>query len=174
MALAGRSPSVIVTGRECGLLPADLGRFRDGAGVENESDTAMAIDPGTHRRRSIRGALAAALKSLRGPIWPAPVPTIEHEAHECPLCHAHFLYPADRGTADDAHRWVRSRCGECGTWSEIVITNTQAARLERELDRQTAAIQDAAARMEAARMAAQADAFIHALRRDLIDAADFA
>ena len=133
----------------------------------------MAIETETRRRRWIRGALAA-LRSLRGPVWAPPAPATGHETLECPLCHAHFLSPADRGTADDAHCWVRSRCGECGTWSERIITNAQAARLDRELVRQSELIRRAAARLEAERMAAEAEAFIRALHCDLIDAADFA
>ena len=57
---------------------------------------------------------------------------------------------------------------------EIVITDAQAARLDCVLDRQLNAIRRAAAQLEGERMAAEADAFIDALHRDLIDAADFA
>jgi hypothetical protein len=84
------------------------------------------------------------------------------------------LCPAEWGTADDTHWWILSRCGECGEWSEIVITDEQAARLDCELDRQLMTIKREAGRLEAERMAAEAEAFINALNRDLIDAADFA
>jgi hypothetical protein len=125
-------------------------------------------------RPSIRRALATMLRSFAGPVWPAPVPAAGHEALECPLCHGRFLCPTDWGTAGEQHWWVLSRCGDCDVWSEVVISNAQAARLDRELDRQATAIRQAAERLEAERMAAQAAAFIDALNRDLIDAADFA
>jgi hypothetical protein len=124
--------------------------------------------------RSIRRALATVLRSIAGPVWPAPVPPPGQPVLECPHCRSRFLCPTDWGTADETHWWVLSRCGECGVWSEIVITDGQAARLDCELDRHAMAIQRAAARLEAERMAAEAEAFIAALDRDLIDAADFA
>ena len=125
-------------------------------------------------RRTIRKTLATVLRSVAGPVWPAPVPGPRHEALTCPHCESYFLCPAEWGTADDSHWWILSRCGECGEWSEIVITDEQAARLDCELDRQLTSIQREAARLEAERMAAEAEAFINALNRDLIDAADFA
>jgi hypothetical protein len=126
-------------------------------------------------RRSIRKALATLLRSVAGPVWPAPIaPVPVHEALECPLCRSHFLCPADWGEQDEGQWWVLARCGECGVWTEAVITNAQAARLDRVLDRQLVAIRQVAERLEAERMAAEAAVFIDALNRDLIDAADFA
>jgi hypothetical protein len=93
---------------------------------------------------------------------------------KCQLCRTEFVCPIDWGMADEGHWWVLSRCGGCGVWLEILITNRQAAQLDVELERQFATIRRAAARLEADRTAAEAEAFIVALHRDLIDAADFA
>jgi hypothetical protein len=79
----------------------------------------------------------------------------------------------DWGEAGEGHWWVQARCGECGVWVETVISNVQATALDVTLDRQLAQIRAAADRLDAERMAAQVDAFVRALERDLIVAADF-
>jgi hypothetical protein len=79
----------------------------------------------------------------------------------------------DWGELDQTQWWVQLRCGDCGTWSEVVLSNAQAAVLDVALDRQTAQIRAAADRLDAERMADAADAFVAALQRDLIVAADF-
>lgn len=77
------------------------------------------------------------------------------------------------GAVDDHRWWVLSRCGDCGVWAEVVLTNAQAATLDLALDRQMAEIRAAADRLDAERMADAVDAFAAALRRDLVVAADF-
>jgi hypothetical protein len=116
----------------------------------------------------------SAFRAIRGPAGPARVVVDDRISLDCPSCRAPFLCPMDWGAVDDAHWWVLSRCGECGAWSETQITNPQAARLDLELNRQQALIWRAAERLEAERMAVEAETFIAALQRDLIDAADFA
>jgi hypothetical protein len=54
------------------------------------------------------------------------------------------------------------------------MSNAVAERYERDLERGVAAVAVAWERLERARMAAVLDAFVVALDRDLIDAADFA
>jgi hypothetical protein len=56
---------------------------------------------------------------------------------------------------------------------EIVIDDRRAAALDCTLDRQMDQIRRAADRLDAERMAADAEAFAAALQRDLIVAADF-
>ena len=51
------------------------------------------------------------------------------------------------------------RCGGCEARSALVVDNRQAAALDVELDRQLASIRDAAERLDAERMAAEARAF---------------
>jgi hypothetical protein len=117
--------------------------------------------------------LLPALRALRTAFTPAAAPGCRDDAFACMFCCRRFVCPLDWGAVDDDHWWVQSRCGECGVWSEVLLTNAQAARLDRELDGQQELIRRAAARLEAERMEAQADAFIGALQRDLIDASDF-
>ena len=123
---------------------------------------------------TIARLLLGALRALRGPTWPVPVPPADDSRLYCPHCRAPFLCPIGWGTFGDDQWWVLSRCGECGHWSETLISNAQAARMDIELNRQQTLIRRAAERLEAERMAVEAEAFIAALQRDLIDAADFA
>jgi hypothetical protein len=118
--------------------------------------------------------LLRALRALRRAARPAPVVAGDRMSLDCPSCTAPFLCPMDWGTVDDERWWVLSRCGECGHWTETLVANEQAKRLDLELNRQQAFIRRAADRLEAERMAVEADAFIVALQHDLIDAGDFA
>jgi len=77
------------------------------------------------------------------------------------------------GVADEASWWILVRCGDCEVWKEIVISNEQAALLDRELDRQMTAMSRAADRLDAERMAAESQTFIRALQANAIVAADF-
>ena len=126
-------------------------------------------------RPAIRRALATVFRSMADPTWPPPPPVRRSTrcSNASPAA-SPFVCPTDWGTAGEEHWWVLSRCGECNVWCEIGITDAQAARLDCVLDRQLNAIHRAAAQLEGERMAAEADAFIDALHRDLIDAADFA
>jgi hypothetical protein len=120
--------------------------------------------------------IARRLARLTGPSWPlAPVPPAAARGvlAACTLCGGDHVCPMDWGETDERHWWVQARCGDCAVWSEIVITNAQAAALDVALDRQVAQIRAAADRMDAERMAEQAEAFVAALRADLIVAADF-
>jgi uncharacterized Zn finger protein len=74
--------------------------------------------------------------------------------------------------ADHWFMWLR--CGNCGHRMEVIVDNDRAAALDVLLDRQQAEIARAARAMEAERMSVEADKFISALRRDLIEADDFA
>ena len=62
---------------------------------------------------------------------------------------------------------------DCEVWNEVVISNNQAVILDCELDRQMAAMRQAADRLDAERMVAETQAFIRALHVDAIVAADF-
>jgi hypothetical protein len=131
------------------------------------------------RRQTARRALrriTRTLLRLRGPVWPTafvpPAPP-RSELAACRCCNGELVCPMDWGTADDSHWWVLARCGECEAWMEIVIDDREAAALDRALDRQLNQIRRAADRLDAERMAADAEAFAVALQRDLIVAADF-
>ena len=94
--------------------------------------------------------------------------------HQCALCRTEAVVPVWWEDVDE-HRWhMLLRCGECGTFRDVIVPNDVARAYERDLDRGTAEIGAALARLDRDRMTVQADAFIVALRRDLIDAGDFA
>ena len=129
------------------------------------------------RRGPLRRALATAIGRFRGPVrrsvhavsWPGSNPGILG----CPLCHSELTCPMEWGVADEASWWILARCGDCEAWDEIIVSNEQAASLDRELDRQMTAIGRAADRLDAERMAAQSQAFVQALKANAIVATDF-
>ena len=109
-----------------------------------------------------------------GPTWPRRR-SAGHPAAlpDCPRCGGSWLCPVE-GAAEDTDHWhVAFRCGGCEARSAIVLDNRQAAALDVELDRQLASIRDAAERLDAERMAAEAHAFGAALHAGFIVAADF-
>jgi len=92
----------------------------------------------------------------------------------CERCHGAFVCPIDWEPADAEHWVITTRCGQCGVWQRLTLTNAQAAGWDMQLDAQVRPIKRAARRLDNERMAAEADAFIAALEHDLIDAGDFA
>ena len=75
----------------------------------------------------------------------------------------------------DDERWhMLLRCGECGTYRDLIASNDVARAYEYDLDRGMAEIRAALDSLDRDRMTLEADAFIVALRCDLIDAEDFA
>jgi hypothetical protein len=134
----------------------------------------MAARQQGHRRTKLRTALARQLRRFFGPVLPVAAGSSDPQFLECCVCRTPFLCPTSWGTAGEEHWWVVSRCGECGSWSKITITNVRAALLDLRLDAQLGAMRRVAERLEAERMAIEAESFIAALHRDLIDAADFA
>jgi hypothetical protein len=66
------------------------------------------------------------------------------------------------------------RCAECGTSREVTVSNAVAERYDDELAEGARAIGRAAQRLERERMAADVETFVTALRRGLVEAADFA
>jgi hypothetical protein len=105
---------------------------------------------------------------------PGPCPAPGSGLHQCAFCRADSVVPVWWEDLDDERWHMLLRCGECGTYRDVVATDDVALAFERDLERGAAEIRAALARIDRARMATQADAFIAALRRDLIDAGDFA
>ena len=66
------------------------------------------------------------------------------------------------------------RCGACDTYRDVTAADDVARAYDRDLERGMRAIRVELERMDRERMTDQADAFVVALQRDLIDAADFA
>ena len=82
--------------------------------------------------------------------------------------------PTEWGTEGERAWWIDWRCGECGHHWESMVSNLAAEALDRDLARQDTAIRQTADAIAGELMKAEADTFIAALHRDLIDAADFA
>jgi hypothetical protein len=95
------------------------------------------------------------------------------EPHVCLVCGGDFVHPVEWQEADETHLWVRLRCGACGAWREDKFTDEVLERFDRQLDETAVRIAREADRLHAEWRAHEADAFVAALDRDLIDADDF-
>jgi hypothetical protein len=93
--------------------------------------------------------------------------------HVCCVCHADMVVPAWFEPVSDAEWHLLLRCGECGTYRDLVVVNAVADAYDRDLWRGMDMIARALATADRDRMASEALTFIRALERDLIDAADF-
>jgi hypothetical protein len=147
----------------------------DGSGTAVRSNASMRPRRAYGAHRALRH-VASAIGKFAGPVWPlapiAPAACAETPI-TCTLCGGDHVCPMDWGEKDEDHWWVRSRCGDCGVWSEVIVSNAQAAVLDITLSRQLGQILASAERLDAQRMAESAEAFAAALRCDLIVAADF-
>jgi transcription elongation factor Elf1 len=94
--------------------------------------------------------------------------------HQCPLCHDDFVVPVDADPLDHGHWDLRLRCGQCGTYRDVVVSDDVANRYSDDLDRGMAEIAAALREQDRERMTAEAQVFIAALEHDLIDGGDFA
>ena len=94
--------------------------------------------------------------------------------HQCALCRADYVIPVSWEPVEERGWHLLLRCGECETYRAVVIGEDVARAFERDLEWGAAQIRTALEELDRARMTAQVAAFIIALRRDLIDAEDFA
>jgi hypothetical protein len=101
-------------------------------------------------------------------------PDPETRLELCPMCARDFVNPVEWEPVDSRSWWMLLRCGECETWREVTVPNAVAERFDIELDRRADLVTRAVHALDLERMAAQAEAFAVALRRGLLDAADFA
>ena len=91
----------------------------------------------------------------------------------CERCQSDFVNPVLWHEHGETHWWIRLRCGECGLVREVTVTNEDAKRFDRELDRGMKMIRASAARLDRERMTADLDILRVALARDLIEPSDF-
>jgi hypothetical protein len=91
----------------------------------------------------------------------------------CERCDSDFVNPAAWHERGETHWWIRLRCGECGVVREVEVSNEEARRFDRDLDRGQVKIAAAVARLDRERMIADCAALTAALERDLIDPGDF-
>jgi flavoprotein len=92
----------------------------------------------------------------------------------CGLCGRDFVNPVEWEPMGSEWWRILLRCGECGTWREVTVTNAVAQRYDVELDRRAVGMTALLDRMDRERMLGQAEAMKTALELGLIDAADFA
>ena len=103
-----------------------------------------------------------------------PDPAQASGLSDCPLCGRDAVVPVEWEPVGKERWWMFLRCAECSTSREVTVTNAVASLYDKELARGIKEIAKAAHRLEHERMAADADAFVDALRHDLIEPADFA
>ena len=92
----------------------------------------------------------------------------------CVTCGSDFVSPLEWVEHDATNWWMRLRCGACGEFREVVVSQEVANRYDRALDQTSEAIVTTLARLDRERMTAEVNAFTTALRLDLFDAGDFA
>jgi uncharacterized Zn finger protein len=104
------------------------------------------------------------------PVQPAAAPGLEH----CAVCSRDFVNPMAWEPVGEHAWWMLLRCGECGTAREVTVADDEADRFDVALNRRATPIARALERLDLERMATDVETLIVALRRDLIDASDFA
>jgi hypothetical protein len=115
---------------------------------------------------------ASALAAWGAATVPGGMPA--SDPRRCAACRRPFACPVAWEPEGETHWRIELRCGDCGHRHELVLTNADTACLEQSLAADECLIARAAERLDAERMAVEADAFVHALTRDLIVADDFA
>ena len=96
------------------------------------------------------------------------------DLHRCQLCYDDSVVPIEAEPLDLDLWDMRLRCGQCGTYRDVIVSDDAAQRYDKELNHGMAQIAAALQRAEREHMHAEVRIFIAALERDLIDAGDFA
>jgi len=97
----------------------------------------------------------------------------EADLYRCQLCSGDSVVPVEAEPVDLGRWEMRLRCGQCGTYRDVIVSDSDAQRYDRELSRGMAEIAAALERQERERMSSEVRVFIAALEHDLIDAGDF-
>lgn len=130
-----------------------------------------------HRRRFVesvgmaRSRLRTLLRRLAGPTL-RPTAADRGLIH-CPECMSNVVNPVRWHESDDTHWWIRVRCGNCGRVREVIASDDEAQRLDRELRPGIAEIAAALTKREQQRMRADLATLTRALECDLIAPDDF-
>jgi hypothetical protein len=100
---------------------------------------------------------------------------IDPQVHleRCLVCRTDFVNPVDWAPLEGGRWWMLLRCGECDTWRDVTVTDAVAERYDAELDRRLDVIDDALHALDRQRMLGEVETMVVALRRGLVDAADF-
>jgi hypothetical protein len=89
------------------------------------------------------------------------------------VCGAGTVSVIEDAEFDALRTRVALRCAECETWRRVVVTIWTLEAYQRGLALDRTEMEESLARLEHDRMVAATHAFIAALRRDLVDPADF-
>lgn len=111
------------------------------------------------------------LRRIAGPTLPAPTP--DRRLVHCPECGIDLVNPVRWYESDETHWWIRLRCGGCGHKREVIASDDEAERFDRDLHAGVAEIAATAVRLERERMRAELATLTTALERDLIAPDDF-
>jgi hypothetical protein len=103
------------------------------------------------------------------------IPTLPGaDLHVCPTCSRPFVAPrAILMLADREHFVVELACENCEWWAVRILDEEQIEALDRALDEATTQIAEAVSDLHAAEELERIDAFVGALREDLILPEDF-
>jgi hypothetical protein len=130
-----------------------------------------------HRRNVVesggmaRSRLRTLLRRLAGPTL--SLRTADRRLIHCPECMRDVVNPVLWHETDDTHWWIRARCGNCGWVREVVASDDEAQRLDRDLQSGMAKIAAALTKLERQRMRADLATLTRALECDLIAPDDF-
>ena len=91
----------------------------------------------------------------------------------CGACGEAFVVPVTWSESGPADWWLLLRCGSCGSWREVVASNTLVASYDHELDEGMQEINAAADLLARDAIATEAETLGTALQRDLLTADDF-
>ena len=95
------------------------------------------------------------------------------QLHMCRMCFEGFVYPVTWTESGADSWWLLLRCGGCGSWRDVVASNTVVAEFDRMLDDDMEAMSAEADRLERESLATEADVLVRALQLDLLGAEDF-
>ena len=101
-------------------------------------------------------------------------PPPEADLHRCQLCYDDSVVPVEAEPLELGLWEMRLRCGQCGTYRDVTVSDSDAQRYDLALAQGVAKIAAALERAERERMSAEVRVFIAAIEHDLIDAGDFA
>jgi hypothetical protein len=73
----------------------------------------------------------ALVRRLAGPTL--PLPATDRRLIHCPRCGTDTCNPVRWYEHDAAHWWIRLRCGECAAVRDVIATDDEAERLDRDL-----------------------------------------
>jgi hypothetical protein len=91
----------------------------------------------------------------------------------CKLCGQDYVNPVDWEPLDEHGWWMLLRCAQCDTFREAIVADADAERYDAELNRRADVLARALSRIERQEMLADVEMMTLALRRGLVDAADF-